>query len=480
MAQAAAHCTAGDYRDAADLLHRVLRHDPMHAAAATQLADIEIERGQCGNAVARLLGVLRGKPRFAPALGALARACLATDLLDDALVHAREACALAPADPGYRLQVARVLLRQGALEAARSAVVPLLETGDGSAEFAGSAHGLLAEILEADGDPAALGHFQAAARLLPGDAAHRMSLGIALLRAGRFAEGWNEYAWRHLTPHLRRQALALPDDLRWNGQALRGRTIVLTDEQGIGDAIQFFRYVPMVAARAPARLIHVAFPALAPLFRMAAPVAEVLDALPFGTDLHYHSTTMGLAQVFNTQLATIPGSVPYLLPDPGRVDDWARRLAGDARPRIGLAWSGNPAHQNDRQRSIPAELLLRLTGLPGSFVSLQRDVRPADSEALRACAALRGIGTELTDFAETAAAIANLDLVISVDTAVAHLAGAMGKPVWVLLPRVADWRWLEHRADSPWYPTARLFRAASDGWGPVVARVAAALRGFVA
>jgi tetratricopeptide (TPR) repeat protein len=478
MERAAAHCAAGDFRDAADMLHQVLRQDPRHAAAATQLAEIETDHGLYANAVARLLGVLRSRPRFAPALSALARACMMTDRLDEALVHAREACAHEPAEPRHQLQMARVLMRQGQLDAARSILLALAAERERRPEIAGVAHGLLGELLEAEGDPLAVEYFRIAAQLLPGDAAHHMSFGIALLRLGHYAEGWEEYAWRHRTLHLRRQALALPDELQWNGQPLRGQTIVLTDEQGIGDAIQFFRYVPMVASRAPARLIHVAFPVLAPLFRMAAPVAEVLAELPFGTNLNYHSTTMGLARVFRTQPEAIPAAVPYLLPDPARVSDWAPLLTGDVRPRVGLVWSGNPTHQNDRARSIPAELLLQLTTLPGTFFGLQRDIRPSDMAAVTACTGLRSIGVELKDFADTAAAIAGLDLVITVDTAVAHLAGAMGKPVWVLLPRVADWRWLQDREDSPWYPTARLFRSGHDGWGAVLNRVAAALRTF--
>jgi Flp pilus assembly protein TadD len=479
MDQAAAHCAVGDFRDAAALLARVLQADPMHAAAATQLAEIETDHGQYGNAVARLLGVLRARPRHAAALAALSRACLMTDRLDQALQHARDACAWAPADPLYRLQLARVSMRLGESGSARAMLQPLIGP-DVPPELAGLAHGLLGEMLEAEGDPAALPHFQAAVQARPADAMHHMSLGIALLRAGRFTEGWAEYAWRSRTLHLRRQALALPDELQWEGQSLRGSTIVLTDEQGIGDAIQFFRYVALVAARGPARLIHVAFPALASLFRMSAPSAEVVEALPFGTNLHYHSTTMGLARVFRTQPDTIPATVPYVLPDPARVAAWAVRLDGAARPRIGLVWSGNPKHQNDAQRSIPAALMLRLINQGASYVGLQPELRPADAAAVSACPRLLDHHGLLTDFGETAALIAGLDLVIAVDTAVAHLAGAMGKPVWVLLPRVADWRWMQDRADSPWYPTARLFRAGLDGWEPVISRVAAALERFTA
>ncbi len=475
MQQAAAHYAAGQYREAVEALLRVLQQEPTNAAAATWLAEIEIDHGQHGNAVGRLLGVLRAKPRFTPAISALGRACLQTNRLDEALVHARNACAQEPAEPTHQLLLARVLIALGQTNTARATLQPLLGLAQRRPDIAGGAHGLLGEMLEADGDPAAIDAMQRAVQLRPHDAVQHTSLGIALLRTGRLTDGWNEFAWRYRTLLLRRQALALPDELQWNGQPLRGCTIVLQDEQGVGDAIQFFRYVHMVAARGPARLIHVAFPILAPLFKLSAPFAEVSEHLLSGTDLNYHGTTMALARVFNTQVDTIPARVPYLLADPARVLAWAPKLDGGERPRIGLVWSGNPTHQNDARRSMPAELLLQLTALPGTFVSLQVDVRPEDARAVAACPGLRHLGPELKDFADTAAVIAGLDLVITVDTAVAHLAGAMAKPVWILLPRVADWRWLERREDSPWYPTARLFRAGGDGWPPVVARVAAAL-----
>ena len=476
MDQAAVAYAAGQYRDAADALLRVLQREPSHANAATWLAEIEIDHGQCGNAIGRLLGVLRVRPRFAPAVSGLGRACLQSNRLDEALVHGRHACALEPAEPNHSLLLARVLMALGRQEEARATVRPLLSLEGRRPDVAGGAHGLLGEMLEAEGDPTAIDAMRRAVLLRPHDAVQHMSLGIGLLRAGRYPEGWAEYAWRYRMLHLRRQALALPDELQWVGQNLRGCTIVLQDEQGIGDAIQFFRYVPMVAARGPARLIHVAFPILAPLFRLSAPFAAVSEQLLFGTNLNYHSTTLALARVFDTRLETIPAGVPYLLADPARVLDWAPKLQGGGRPRIGLVWSGNPSHHNDARRSMPAQQMLRLTELPGTFVSLQVEVRPQDAAAVDACTRLRQIGPELKDFADTAAVVAGLDLVITVDTAVAHLAGAMGRPVWVLLPRVADWRWLENREDSPWYPTARLFRAGHDGWGPVIDRVLGELR----
>ncbi|HEY1932570.1 MAG TPA: tetratricopeptide repeat protein [Acetobacteraceae bacterium] len=477
---AAANTAAGEFQAAGDQLRSVLLQHPDHAEAATRLADIEIDHGLYGNAVARLLSTLRAHPRHVPAVTALARACLLAGRPEEALIHARRAVALDRADPAPRMQLARVLLRLGQLAEARAIGAALLAAAGDSTERAGLAHGLLSEVLEADADPAALEHFRLGATLLPGDPYHHMAYGLALLRAGDYPAGWEEYEHRRLTVALRKQALALPWELNWNGQDLRGRTIVLYDEQGIGDAIQFFRYLPMVAARGPARLIHVAFEALAPVFRTAAPYVEVLDKLPFGTQLQYHCPTVSLGRVFGTRVDSVPAPVPYLFADAEHMQVWGPEIGGAPRPRIGLAWSGNPTHQNDHMRSIPAALMLELTrAMPsGAFYALQTEIRPTDAAAVSACPALHTIGGRFRNFADTAAVIHELDLVITVDTAVAHLAGAMGKPVWVLLPRVADWRWLEHRDTSPWYPTARLFRADRDGWPPVIQRVAAALQSF--
>ena len=384
---------------------------------------------------------------------------------EEALIHARKAVALDPADPAPRMQLARVVLRLGQFAEARAIGDALLAAAGDDAGQSGLAHGLLSEVLEADGDPAALEHFRLGAMLLPGDPYHHMAYGLALLRAGHYAEGWDEYEHRRLTVALRKQALALPWELRWTGQDLHGRTLVLSDEQGIGDAIQFFRYLPMVAARGPARLIHVAFQALAPLFRTAAPYAEVLEKLPFGTQLHYHSPTVSLAGVFGTRVESVPAPIPYLFADTERMRAWGPEVGDAPRPRIGLAWSGNSTHQNDHVRSIPAALMLELTkaAAGGTFYALQTEVRASDAAAVAACPALVPIGARFKDFADTAAVIHELDLVIAVDTAVAHLAGAMGKPVWVLLPRVGDWRWLEDRESA--HGTPRRGCSARTGMG---------------
>ena len=259
-----------------------------------------------------------------------------------------------------------------------------------------------------------------------------------------------------------------------------GRLLMVGD-QGYGDTIQFARYIPLIADRCQ-ELILGCSAELGPLLANIPGVKQYCDRW---TDVPGHAAHCRLSSVpglVHTTLETIPAKVPYLFAEQERIAAWRRRLNSDAAAivprRIGLAWTGRPTHPNDRRRSIP---LARLTPIGKAarhaFVSLQKPLPAADQSALTQFPGLTDLSADLMDFGETAAVIANLDLVITVDTAIGHLAGAMGRPVWILLPKASDWRWLLDRSDSPWYPTARLFRQPTPGdWDPVIAEVAAALR----
>jgi hypothetical protein len=299
------------------------------------------------------------------------------------------------------------------------------------------------------------------------------------LYLGDFAGGWRGYEWRRGGAFTRqRRKLAAP---LWRGeQPLAGKTVLLHAEQGFGDTIQFVRYAPLVAARG-ARVIVEVQPPLVPLLSDMPGIATVLgrgaQLPPF--DLHCPLPSLPLA--FGTALETIPASVPYLAPPQHRVGSWRARLPR-CRPLIGLVWAGERAHDNDINRSMRLEVLAPLLELPDvQFVSLQHDVRESDAPLLAQRTDILSIGQQFTDFADTAAALAELDLVIAVDTAVAHLAGAMGKPLLLLLPFAADFRWLRERRDSPWYPTARLFRQPRFAdWASVVEVVRGEVRQFIA
>ena len=257
---------------------------------------------------------------------------------------------------------------------------------------------------------------------------------------------------------MERRTLAQP--LWLGGAAIDGKTILLHSDQGMGDAIFFCRYVPMLAARGARVIVEVEEP-LRELMSGLAGVSQCISKTEAAPDFDLHCPMSSLPLAFETRLETIPGATPYL-GVPERSAEWEARLGPHDRPRIGLAWSGNPRHSNDRNRSIALEALAPLFDLPARFVSLQTDVRPDDAVTLRAQSRMLDLGSTLTNFADTAALIARLDLVVSVDTSVAHLAGALGTPVWILLPFSPDWRWLLDRQDSPWYPTARLFRQSKD------------------
>jgi tetratricopeptide (TPR) repeat protein len=296
-----------------------------------------------------------------------------------------------------------------------------------------------------------------------------------------FERGWKEYEWRWKTQEFAsgRRDFAQP---QWRGEEpLAGRTILLHAEQGYGDAIQFVRYAPLVAALGAKVILEVPRP-LTALFSRIAGVSLVIgrgDKLP---ELDCHCPLVGLPLAFKTRLETIPASTAYLSAARDRVIKWRQRLPQPRARRIGIAWAGNPAFAGDQTRSIGLTRFSPLLSVAGvEFLSLQRDLREGDRDILRSHSHVLQVGDPIEDFDDAAAIMSSVDLVISSDTSVAHLAGAMGKPVWVLLQYDADWRWLVGRSDSPWYPTARLFRQPGiDDWESVVARLIGELRTVVA
>lgn len=316
----------------------------------------------------------------------------------------------------------------------------------------------------------ALESFDRAIALEPDLAQGHWNKALLCLALGDFERGWHDYEWRWRgATDLVPRGFTQP---QWRGEDLAGTTILLHAEQGFGDSIQFIRYLPMVKAKGATVILEVPDSLLPLIGDLADGVTMITrgGALP-AFDLH--CPLMSLPLAFGTTLAGIPASVPYLNAPAGRIDAWRARLSSMGRPRVGLVWSGRPDHKNDHNRSIALSRLEPLLSVAGvAFVSLQREYREADLPALEKLP-IRRLDDALTDFADTAAVIGELDLVITVDTAVAHLAGAMAKPLWLLLPRIQDWRWMRGRMDSPWYPSARLFRQPQIGdWDGVIAAVA--------
>jgi len=314
---------------------------------------------------------------------------------------------------------------------------------------------------------AALADFERAIALNPNFAQACWNKALLKLLLGDYAEGWALYEWGWPC-FERRPAKNYRQDL-WLGEfAPAGKTLLIHPEQGLGDFVQFVRYAALLE-QAGAKLI---IEAPAPLRRLVASLAVPCTLLESGEplpDFDLHCPVMSLPLACKTTLETIPAQTPYLFADEAKRLVWRQRLGEKLKPRVGLAWSGAKGHKNDHNRSIDLKKLADLLALPVEFHSLQTEVRPNDAAFLAESGAVFTHENLLEDFSDTAALLAEMDLIISVDTSVAHLAGALGKPVWILLPYLPDFRWLLDRADSPWYPTAKLFRQpAFNDWAGVV------------
>ena len=336
--------------------------------------------------------------------------------------------------------------------------------------------GLVLQDLKRPDD--AVASFARTIALKPDYAEAYVNQSVCLLQLGRFAQGWRLYEWRKKTEQpFGDRSFAQP---LWLGKDdISNRTVFVHWEQGLGDTVQFARFAKLLTARGASVVMSVQ----QPLYRLLAqmhPDIQVInqDDVPGAFD--FHCPLMSLPLALGTTLENIPAREPYLFADESLRQAWQARLPPKTKPRIGIVWSGGPKHKNDRQRSIDLPTFASLLADNVHWISLQKELRESEAAALARLDHVERCGEQLQDFADTAALIDALDLVIAVDTSVAHLAGAMGKQVWILLPYNADWRWLLDRSDSPWYPTARLFR--QDGtrsWSNVLADVRGALDEFV-
>lgn len=309
-----------------------------------------------------------------------------------------------------------------------------------------------------------------------------LALAQNLLATGQFEPGWIEYEWRNLT-EAGRNTMPAMTSAPWNGMRIPEARLLLVGDQGYGDTIQFARYIPAAAERVQDIILGCS----AEMEPLLSNLPGVKQYTSRWNDVPGHAVNCRLSSLpylFGTRIDTVPAPIPYIKAPPARVEAW-RRILGERLPvgvrRIGLAWSGRPTHPNDRRRSVALSRLIPLADAgAAAFVALQKQIPDADKAVMERFNGMTDLAPELTDFGETAAVIENLDLIITVDTAVGHLAGAMGKPVWIMIPKAADWRWLLDRDTSPWYPTARLFRQPTPGeWDDVIARIRAALVDFL-
>ncbi|WP_127090991.1 glycosyl transferase family 8 [Aquabacter cavernae] len=343
-----------------------------------------------------------------------------------------------------------------------------------------SAHGatiplakLLARAVRGQGRIAEAAELQGrVVELMPGDLPGRFDLAESLLLMGEFKRGWREYHWRYDMPHTARIARKVQRP-RWDGAPIPGKTLLIHDEQGFGDTLQFMRLVRDAKARSGARVVLEIHSALLPLARRMEGPDEIVERGQLPPAFDVHCEMMSLPMVLGLKLTDLPGPVPYLRADPARVARWRTRLAHLPRPIVALVWAGTPTHTNDANRSIPLERFVPLGAAGASFIAVQKGPRAAEALTPPAGLRMEALDSEIADFEDTAAILEVADLLISVDSSPIHLAGALGRPGWVLLPFVPDWRWLLERDDTPWYPSVRLFRQPKVGdWESVFAALA--------
>jgi len=424
---------AGQIDPAIDELRQAVRLKPELFEAHTNLGVLLGRRGKPQEAISAFMEAIRIRPDVAELHMNLSNALREGWKLDEAIAEAQKAIALKPSLPEGQLCLGAAVACMGRFDRAIDA-------------------------------------YRNAIRLRPDFPAAHLNLALAELVTGNLGRGWPEYEWRRQCPSaLPPRQFAEP---AWKGQPLNGKTILLHAEQGFGDAIHFIRYAPLVADMG-GKIVLECQPALVRLFGNFPGVGQIVTTGQPLPAFEYQCPLPSLPGVFRTTIATIPATIPYLGAEAETADAWRKRMEPSGEfLRVGLAWAGSADNRNDRNRSIPLERFSPLSTVDGvRFHSLQTAPPPAGSGI-----ALSDWSALLTDFAETAGLIENLDLVICVDTAVAHLAGAMGKPVWLLVPFPPDWRWLLDRADSRWYPTMRLFRQETPGdWDGVIGRVAGEL-----
>jgi tetratricopeptide (TPR) repeat protein len=462
-------------------LQQALKANAGYWTAANNCAALQVKLGQFEEALASLNLCDALQPGHAPTLEARASTFYALDRFEEALSDGQRAQVMDPANAHICNNIGAAMRKLMRHEAALAQFERALALRPDFMPALSNKASVLNELERFD---EALAVYRQIKAIDPDDADADWNAAHIQLLHGEFEAGWSGWETRWRIPSLPGTA-AYPkfSQPMWRGERdIAGKTVLVCADEGLGDTIQFVRYVPMLAALG-ARVILLAQEPLYPLLSRLPGVAQCLPNMRGGLPaFDLHCPIMSLPAAFATTSDSIPAQVAYVPPpDPARMQAWDDRLGGHEQLRVGLVWSGNPRQANNHKRSIPLRVLSRLLDADATFVSLQKDPMPGDRVVLRELPALADVSAELTDFAETAALISRLDLVITVCTSVAHLAATLGRPTWILLPTVADWRWLRGRDDSPWYPSVRLFRQTTTGdYAGVAERVRTELQTLVA
>jgi len=460
---------AGNFQQAEQIYREIIKKQKNNAHIYCNLGLISQEKGQLDDAINYYRKAIGLNPDLAQAQYNLGVVLQGNGNFEDAIACYHKAIQLEE-NPLFYFNLGSALQEQGNLDDAEACYRRALELDPGYAK----AHNNLGIVFKQRMQLAeAMLHIEKALQLDPDFAEAHVNLAGMHMMSGDFQEGWKEFEWRKKMKHFRHRHFSQP---HWDGSDISGRTILIYNEQeakGFGDTIQCARYVSLVAERG-ARVVVECQKELITLFRNIDGVNTIIaegERLP-NFDVHCHF--LSLPSLFHTSLDTIPTRIPYLSVDASFVQRWSRRIQSrNSQLKIGLVWAGDKKHERLQLRSCSDELLSLRSHTEGvRYFSLQKGEASQYANGHDDSMKLIDFMEEIHDFSDTAALMLNLDLIISVDTAVAHLAGALGRPVWTLLPYIADARWLINRDDTPWYPTMRLFRQPSPGdWKTVVSRI---------
>lgn len=469
---------AGRLDEAVELLRRILAGDPMDVESTQNLGAALLALGRLDEAAECLRDAQERSPNELALLLALGSCELSRHRFVEAEALFRRATVLAPGSAAAHEHLGMALSALDRRDEGMAALVQAERIAAESGETVDAYANIGIGLCE-------IGKASDAIRVLVDGLRERpdvngsLQIGPALLSQGHFRAGWRHFESRWLAEPLAsvRANYGVP---QWMGQSLEGRTVLVRSEQGLGDVFQFVRYLPLLKAKGA----QVLFQPLQGMDRIALRFPGVDRVIAEGEvlpEFDFYANLMSLPLAFGTSVETIPREIPYLSADPARVAKWTGRLAVDDRPRVAMVWAGRPTHRHDHLRSLHFDQLAPILAVKGvRFVAMQKGPSAGQARSAARPDGWDDIGAELDDLDDAAAVLTEIDLLVCVDTGLAHLAGAMGKPVWVMVQTPSEYRWMTGGEGTPWYPTMRLFRqSAPREWGPVVARVAEALRRHV-
>lgn len=477
------HCSIGIVLKALGMLQeaigaykQALALKPDYIEVYYNLANLLHEQGQSSEAIDNYKQAIKIKPDFFQAYSNLGIVLKDCNRIDEAIENFEQAIKLNPNAAEVYYNLANVLKDSGKN---KEAIENYKQAIGINSDYAEAYCNLGLAYKETGRYDDAIENYELAIRLKPDFVQAHWNRSLVLLVKGDFAQGFEEYQWRRNT-ELKVTAYPNRDKMpSWDGSSFVGKRLFIHYEQGFGDNLQFVRYLPMVKERG-GTVIYEAKKPLIELLRNFDGIDELVEAAFDGRPAQkfdYHLPLLSLPKIFNTTLETIPANVPYLSADPEKTEYWRQYLHRDDAFKIGIVWAGKASHGNDANRSCSLQNFIPLTEIDGiQLYGLQKDHAEDQAKEMQ----VTNFGEQFENFADTAAMIENLDLVISVDTAVAHLAGAMAKPVWVILPFVPEWRWMLDRQDNPWYPTMTLFRQQKQGdWNDLFHRLKEQLKMLV-